>query len=271
MTADRVLPIRDGRVRVSRRPGEPRLVTLQAGETPAGQRFPLAPGWSGLRLDREPTPAADEVAGDLRQIGDLLGGPERHLVARATTLERWFCADVHCPGCGAVTERAGLSRRCGRCGRGFRPPIEPAVLVLVTDAEDRCLLQHGRLSPARHWSVVAGYIEAGEAAEAAAAREVREETGITVTKPLYVASQPWPFPASLMLGFVTTAVETALCPDSAEVAAARWFTRDDLRDEVEAGRIELPPAASLARELIERWRTAGQPSRCTQLKASPAV
>ena len=141
-------------------------------------------------------------------------------------------------------------RRCVEDGSEHFPRTDPAMIVLVTDGADRCVLGRQPGWPAGRYSTLAGFVEPGESAEQAVVREVREETGLTVSDIRYRGSQPWPFPASLMLGF------TAQCDAGAEPVAqdgeledVRWFTRDELRD----GKALLPTSVSIAYLLITDW------------------
>ncbi|UQX89725.1 NAD(+) diphosphatase [Jatrophihabitans telluris] len=209
-----------------------------------------------------------EPAGDwrgLRELGVALPDLDVGLLTAATALHSWHQTHTHCPRCGAITEisQAGWSRRCPQDGSQHFPRTDPAVIMLVRDEQDRCLLARSPLWPPGRRSVLAGFVEAGESAEAAVVREVAEEVGIRVHRVRYVASQPHPFPASLMLGF-TAEVDgsPALTPDEDEIVDAGWFTRAQVRaaadwgSEVPGPGTELralPPAMSIARQLIETW------------------
>jgi NAD+ diphosphatase len=134
------------------------------------------------------------------------------------------------------------------------PRVDPAMIVLVTDPTDRCLLARNAAWPAQRVSILAGFVEAGESAEQAVAREVHEETGITVTEISYLGSQPWPMPQSLMLGFRALAAAPAeIKVDDDEIVEANWYSRSDLLDAVTEGRLLLPPPVSIAHRIIESW------------------
>jgi NAD+ diphosphatase len=177
-------------------------------------------------------------------------------MVNAVGIANWHAVHTHCPRCGAVTvpEQAGHSRRCPVDGSEHFPRLDPAVIMLVTDPEDRCLLARNALWPERRVSILAGFVEPGESAEQAVAREVLEETGISVVSARYVGSQPWPMPHSLMLGFRARATGSLqIVVDSEEIAEARWFSRDELRASIESGEIKLPPPVSIAHRIIESW------------------
>ena len=137
-------------------------------------------------------------------------------------------------------------------GTEFFPRTDPAVIMLVHDGADRVVLGRQAVWPPGRFSILAGFVEPGESAEAAVAREVAEEVGLRVTDIRYVASQPWPFPQSLMLGFTARVDgDPTLHLDEDEIEEARWFTRDELRSG--AGPRVLPPPVSIARHIIDRW------------------
>jgi NAD+ diphosphatase len=144
--------------------------------------------------------------------------------------------------------RAGHARQCSQCANESFPRIDPAIIVLVRNGERALLGRQPSWAP-RRYSTVAGFVEPGEALEDAVRREVLEETGICVTAVHYHSSQPWPFPAALMLGFLADGDDAEPRTHDAELEDARWFTREQLR----TGEILLPPAESISRRLIEHW------------------
>jgi len=152
---------------------------------------------------------------------------------------------------------AGWSRRCPSCGRQHFPRTDPAVIVAITSAVDPDILLLGTnaLWDANHFSCFAGFVEAGESLESAVRREVAEESGITVATAEYRGSQAWPYPRSLMLGFLATAADDdAARADGDEIAALRWFTRDEIGAGLEGeGDVVLPGTASIAHRLIRDW------------------
>jgi NAD+ diphosphatase len=177
------------------------------------------------------------------------------LFATVQGLANWHASHGYCSSCGAVTEpgQAGWTRLCTQDGTEHYPRTDPAVIMAVTDADDRLLLAR---SP--HWqpgrlSVLAGFVEPGESLEAAVAREVFEEVGVVVEQVRYLGNQPWPFPSSLMLGFTARALDPALRLDQEEIVEAVWVTRAELAEMVLAGRFGISPTVSIARRMIERW------------------
>jgi NAD+ diphosphatase len=178
----------------------------------------------------------------------------RLVYARAMAI--WHQNHPHCSRCGAktVSTESGHSRTCSACGHRTFPRTDPAVIMLITDG-DRCLL--GRKAEWRpgQFSTIAGFVEPGESIEHSVRREVAEETGIKVGAVRYMASQPWPFPSSLMLGFRGEALSTQIRRDSDELEDCRWFTKDDVRAaESGPGTLLLPHRSSISRWLIEGWR-----------------
>ena len=192
----------------------------------------------------------------LREAAALLNDRDAGLFTHAVALANWHSTHTHCPRCGTptVTVAAGHAQRCPADGSEHFPRIDPAVIMLVTDPDDRCLLARNRRWPERRVSILAGFVEPGESAEQAVAREVGEETGIAVTRVRYVGSQPWPMPQSLMLGFRAEAGgELELRVDDDEIAEAHWYSREKLREALESREILLPPPVSIAHRLIESW------------------
>ncbi|GAB2884561.1 NAD(+) diphosphatase [Nocardioides pacificus] len=212
---------------------------------------------------------ADDAPGDatqwlpLRLVLQALaddGGTEAPLVFHAIGLAEWHLATRHCPRCGGAlaSQQAGHVLACAACGRQQFPRTDPAVIMLVREgepgsAEERCLLGRGAGWPEGRFSTLAGFVEPGETLEDAVRREVAEETGVRIGEVTYFGSQPWPLPASLMLGFVAEATSTQVDVDGSEVLDARWFTREQMRAETEAGTLVLPGGVSISRSLIEDW------------------
>jgi NAD+ diphosphatase len=191
----------------------------------------------------------------LRDAGATLSEDEASLFVHAVALARWHQRHQFCATCGHPTsiQSAGHVRRCPSCSALHFPRTDPAIIVLVVDEDDRCLLGHGAQWASRQFSTLAGFVEPGETLEQAVIREVHEESGVEVTDPVYLGSQPWPFPASLMLGFKATARTTAITTDDVEVTHARWFTRAELSADVTSGAVTLSSGVSISRRLIEYW------------------
>ncbi|MDX6287769.1 MAG: diphosphatase [Frankiales bacterium] len=194
----------------------------------------------------------------LREVGALLNDRDAGLLTHAVALANWHATHVRCPRCGAETEPAlgGHVRRCVADGSEHFPRTDPAVIMLVHDGGDRCVLGRQPIWPPGMYSTLAGFVEPGEAAEVAVAREVLEEVGLHVTDVHFEASQPWPFPASLMLGFTARAIDDDITIDGSELDEARWFTRDELHRYVARGEV-LPPPVSIAWRLITDWLAYG--------------
>jgi NAD+ diphosphatase len=191
----------------------------------------------------------------LRAFVQDLDADEAALVLHAVALGEWHRAHRHCPRCGGRSEarQSGHLRVCVDCGRQQFPRTDPAVIMVVTDDEDRCLLGRQQQWPEGRYSTLAGFVEPGESLEHAVAREVEEEVGIEVGEVSYFGNQPWPFPASLMVGFFARARTTEISVDGAEISDARWFTREQMRAEAEAGTLILPGGISISRSLVETW------------------
>jgi NAD+ diphosphatase len=201
--------------------------------------------------------AADEEWSDLRMVAPVLTDRDAGLFTQALALANWHVSYGHSPknGSPTVPDQAGWIRASTIDGGQVFPRTDPAVIVMITDHDDRLLLGNNALWESNRYSLLAGYVEPGESLEAAVIREVFEESGVVVVDPVYLGSQPWPFPASLMLGFhakLAPGVDAEnLTPDGEEILAVRWFTRDELRAATET--IILPGPVSIARAMIEHW------------------
>jgi NAD+ diphosphatase len=249
---ERAAPVREGA-------DGPALVWDEQPELPTGAVFlgeaagvPYAAvrGERSLTVNGRPV---DSWSG-LREVGAALGDLDAGLLVQAVAILEWHDRHRFSPTTGAATtiERAGWVQRDPTTGHEFFPRTDPAVIMLVHDGADRVVLGRQAVWPPGRFSILAGFVEPGESAEAAVAREVAEEVGLRVTDVRYVASQPWPFPQSLMLGFVARAeVAGDLVLDPEEIEEARWFTRDELRSG--AGPRALPPPVSIARHILDRW------------------
>jgi NAD+ diphosphatase len=188
---------------------------------------------------------------DLRMVGAALSDLDAGLLVTLVALSNWHLTHTHCPRCGTPTtvSQAGWSRICPADDSQHFPRTDPAVIVLIHDGGDQALLGRQPAWPAGRYSTIAGFVEAGESAENAVYREVLEETGVVVEDVIYRASQPWPFPCSLMLGYEARAVAGEAAATDNELEDVRWFTRDQLR----AGEGMMPPNASIAYWLISGW------------------
>jgi NAD+ diphosphatase len=274
----RVLVIDDGQALVRFSEGGAELVFVPPREAPQGVRFLLGEDPAGVVYFGVVGPLPDTPEGQgasgaarsgtgsgagpavrpasLREAGQLLGDRDAGLMTHAVALANWHSVSTHCSLCGAVTEPAnsGHSRHCPVDNSEHFPRLDPAVIMLVTDPADRCLLARNSRWPERRVSILAGFVEPGESAEQAVAREVLEETGIRVGQVRYLASQPWPMPHSLMLGFTAQAPggqETRV--DEDEIAEAGWYSREDIRASMVSGTLLLPPPVSIAHRIIESW------------------
>ena len=189
---------------------------------------------------------------DLRYLGTVLPPDEANLVAHARALVLWHASQVFCGVCGSSARpgAAGNSRICmnEECRREIFPRVDPAVIVLVSNG-DKCLLGRQVNWPEGRYSTVAGFVEPGESLEDAVRREVYEETNIHVGQVTYHSSQPWPFPSSLMLGFMAEAQSEDIILNDGELEDARWFSRKELR----SGFPKLPFQISIARRLVDHW------------------
>jgi NAD+ diphosphatase len=213
--------------------GEGALTGVMLG---AGEALPK--GWRGVPVRQALAASARGMVG--------AGSPEA-LMFRAYHVMQWRRESAYCGSCGSPNQDSpkGLSRVCPACGRTEFPRISPAVIVLVTNDRDEALLAHNANFMGHVYSLIAGFVEAGENLESAVRREIREEVNIEVDGIRYAASQPWPFPNSLMLGFTAKYAGGELRPDGTEILEAGWFARDAPPD--------LPGNGSVARLLIERW------------------
>jgi len=209
----------------------------------------------------DPLPLLPDAFGsftDLRQVAGLLPAGEASVLAHARGLMHWRIRHRFCGVCGTecVPRSAGNAMACPGCGAQHFPRTDPAVIMLVV-RDGRCLLGHSHRFPnVMMYSTLAGFVEPGESLEEAVRREVLEESNIAVGRVLYHSSQPWPFPASIMLGFHAEGLSDDIRIDPEELQDARWFTREQVLDPASHG-FSLPRVDSIARRLIEDWLESG--------------
>jgi NAD+ diphosphatase len=218
-------------------PEHPPLKGPEAGGTPVSR--PGDVSWVGLR-----------------DVAAALTDRDAGVFVEAQAIANWHATHTHCPRCGTPTTLAqsGWVRVCPADGSEHFPRTDPAIIVAITDRDDRILLGNNTAWGPGRFSTLAGFVEPGEALESAVVREIHEESQLMVHSPQYLGSQPWPFPQSLMLGFsAITDDPGAAVADGEEIAEVRWFTREELRAHVAAGDITIPGATSISRALIEHW------------------
>jgi NAD+ diphosphatase len=212
---------------------------------------------------------ADDVSGHeptkgrpagLREAASELPAEEVALAGYAGSLLAWHRRHRFCANCGTPTEPrdGGHERHCPACDAHHFPRTDPVVIVRVTDALGRLLLGRQASWADGRFSLLAGYVEPGETLEAAVRREVLEESGVALGDVSYLASQPWPFPSSLMLGFSALATGGEPAPGDGELAEVRWFERDEVERAARGeGELALSPPYSIARQLIDAWLAGG--------------
>ena len=282
----RLVPVCEGKSLIAADTRTP--VALMLGDQPANELTEIFLGKDDrhnyFAVDISPLPEAEREAfvakamdihqspqagtfQDLRSIGPLLAHNEGSLLAYARGLVYWNNHTRHCIRCGnlLVSSNGGHVRNCHHCEHTAFPRTDPAVIMLVTHQQtgkpDRCLLGRSPAWPEGVFSTLAGFVEPGESLEMAVQREVLEEASIHTEDVRYVASQPWPFPRSIMVGFVARATTSAIVCDPTELADAQWFTREQLQtfgswaDPGEG--YKLPRTDSIARHLIDQWISEG--------------
>jgi NAD+ diphosphatase len=234
-------------------------------------------GYWALRHDREgqadvpawrvwaaPAPTDEEQWLDLRSVGALLGATDAGVFTTAMAVLNWHRISNFCAKCGSPVTRArvGWASRCTGCGREEYPRTDPAVICLVHDEigvnGGHVLLARQPSWPRNRFSVLAGFVEAGESLEDCVVREIGEEVGLLVRDVRYLGNQPWPFPRSLMIGFTAVADRAApLTLADGEIEEAHWISRAKVRDAIAAGGalddFGLPGGISIARHMVEAW------------------
>jgi len=199
---------------------------------------------------------------DARSLAPLLPGAEAAIVAEARSLIDWHARHRFCAQCGSPTRvvAAGWVRRCPECKASHYPRSDPVTIMLAVRGE-RALLGRNRRRPGNRFSCLAGFMEPGETLEEGVRREVHEESGIRVGRVRYLACQPWPFPSSLMMGFLCEALTEEITVDPEELAEARWFSREEIRAMVDRAatgpddptQLSLPGPVAIAHHICRRW------------------
>lgn len=210
----------------------------------------------GLETDDDSGVNDNYTFAGLRELTGQLAEPEAALLAYAKAMVGWQRRHRHCGLCGTICEPrdGGFVMECSlsTCGHRSFPRLDPAIIVLV-HADDRCLLGRQTRWPDGRFSTIAGFVEPGESLEDSVRREVHEETNVRVGRCRYLASQPWPFPAAIMIGFLAEGLSNEIRLNDGELVEARWLTRDDIAN----GTVVLPPRVSIAYRLLETWYDEG--------------
>ena len=222
-------------------------------------------GRAHFALDATAAPAEpedDALTADVRSLAAQIPGPDAAILAEARSLLDWHARHGFCAQCGNPTtiSSGGWGRQCPQCRAHHYPRVDPVVIMLAVKGE-RCLLGRNRRRVGSRYSCLAGYMEPGETLEEAVRREVLEESGVRVGRVRYLASQPWPFPSTLMVGLLAEAVSEDIRIDPEELAEARWFDRAEVRAMVERSRTDepipgvatLPPPLAIGHQLARRW------------------
>jgi NAD+ diphosphatase len=232
---------------------EPRLALVPLHE--GGEPVLLGLDEAGPVFATTPDGTARELLG-LREAAAALPRADGGLAAYAAAILGWHRTHRFCANCGAPTDvrEGGHLRVCPSCGREHHPRTDPVVIMLVLRGDDEVLLGRQARWPPGRYSALAGFVEPGESLEEAVAREVLEESGVTVGPPRYASSQPWPFPSSLMLGFTAPWESGEPAVGDEELEDVRWFTRAEIEAAVGGrGPFGLPPRLAIARRLIDGW------------------
>ena len=269
----KIVHFSDGRLAVSASATELRFLSaadvealIKSGEFKSGEKYFL-----GLdQLDNQPyfawnsnhpkSESDDAPVGyaTLREIGGALNELQMELALHSVALSNWHNTHPHCARCGAQTSvsMGGAVRLCDADKSEHYPRTDCAVIVLVRDSDDRILLGRQAIWPEGRFSCFAGFLEPGETFEQCVQREVYEESGLAVREINYLGSQPWPFPASIMISFeaITDFPEVAR-PDGEEIVEIKWLSRSELKAQVADGSLSMPPSMSVSRKMIDRWLT----------------
>jgi NAD+ diphosphatase len=245
-------------------------VTVERLDLPDGPEVFLGLDGGRAHFARDVTAAPEAAASALLRLGQFrdarasapfLSPGEIALLGQAKAMIDWHARTRFCGTCGQGTESAdgGYRRFCPRCGAEHFPRTDPVVIMLVTDGEDCLLARNKRYGSNRIYSTLAGFMEPGETIEEAVRREVFEEAGIRTGRVRYFASQPWPFPHSLMIGCYAEANSREIAIDGHEIVAARWFAKDEIRTMIAdgyKGETGLPRREAIAFHLIREWADA---------------
>ena len=212
--------------------------------------------WDCDEVGQTPGETSTEGLASLRELGGTLDEFELGISMQATALSNWHRSHPHCSRCGAETQSTlgGSVRVCVKDQSQHHPRTDSAVIVLVKDKDDRILLGHQPIWPDGRFSTFAGFLEPGETFEQCVEREVFEESGVKVKEIKYMGSQPWPFPASIMIAFSAVVDDPSTAKaDGVEITEVRWFSRAELKSSVADGSLLLPPTISVARKMIAMW------------------
>ena len=270
LESTRVLVLHQGKALVRKGLARPELSLLSVEKVPAANlrvylgkttiETALEPKGSAIVLAVVNDNSAMSIEADpllwqsLRTLGSELSNRDAGLFTQSLAVANWHEINQHCPKCGTPTviEQGGWARRCFKDDNEIFPRTDPAIIVAITDQEDRILLGSQGTWEQNRWSILAGFVEAGESLEAAVVREMKEECGLDVFDVEYLYSQSWPFPQSLMLGFTAKADSSIeFLPDGEEIVKLRWFSRADIA--AEAKSLLLPSDSTISRALIELW------------------
>lgn len=194
---------------------------------------------------------------DARTAGQVVSIDRAGIIAQARSMIDWHQRHGFCPRCGAPTRLvdAGYRRLCSKCETEHFPRVDPAVIMLATNG-DACLMGRNKRFPSGRFSTLAGYMEPGETIEEAVRRELMEEASVKIGEVTYYATQPWPFPSSLMIGCFAKAESREIKPDETEIAELRWVERRAARELIEGKSVDgmrVPPPVAIAHHLIKTW------------------
>ncbi|WP_161890966.1 NAD(+) diphosphatase [Pontibacter russatus] len=219
----------------------------------------FALGLEGMQEQLPDLLGGEYILADLRTSALELPPKDGALLAYARGMVHWNLRHRFCPNCGSATQgaHAGHVRECTNenCSRHHFPRTDTAIIVIISEG-DACLLGRQATWPEGMYATIAGFLEPGETLEQAVAREAKEETGVELQTITYHSSQPWPFPASIMVGFSATASSRSLYMDNDELEDARWFTRNEIAAGLRNGSLRLPPRISISYRLICDWFNA---------------